>query len=116
MDLPSYFLGFSIWDADNICLPWSDTLSWFDRLGITPVRTIISDLFDNIDFRDLSQSFDYTTMEGYVVRNHEGFAYTDFDLNVAKFVRPHHVTTDKHWKHQAVRKNALRPKPVFNGN
>ena len=37
-------------------------------------------------------------IEGFVVRNVNGFAYNDFQKNVAKFVRANHVQTDKHWR------------------
>lgn len=37
-------------------------------------------------------------IEGFVVRNADGFAYEDFHKNVAKYVRANHVQTDKHWR------------------
>jgi hypothetical protein len=45
-DLPSYFLGFSIWDQQNICLDWATTLEWFELLGITPVRELYRGTYD----------------------------------------------------------------------
>lgn len=45
--------------------------------------------------------------EGYVVRLADEFDYADFGMSLAKFVRANHVTTDTHWKAQAIRANGL---------
>lgn len=46
--------------------------------------------------------------EGYVVRNVESFRIEDFRKNVAKYVRPNHVQTNKHWMHEEIQKNGLK--------
>jgi hypothetical protein len=51
---------------------------------------------------------DSLTTEGYVVRLADGFAFDHFDASIAKWVRPHHVTTDQHWMHAAIVPNQLR--------
>jgi hypothetical protein len=46
--------------------------------------------------------------EGYVVRNAGAFPVEAFQQNVAKFVRPNHVQTDKHWMHTRMVVNGRR--------
>jgi hypothetical protein len=109
-DLKSFFYGFSIWDSDNICLPWVETEGFFDIMGITPVRTIYEGEWDEAYVRELAQSLNTETTEGFVVRVEQcgGFHYRDFDKNVAKWVRKGHVQTDKHWRHSQIICNGLR--------
>ena len=108
--LPSYFLGFSVWNELNYCLSWDETLEWFALLGITPVPVVYDGIFDELDIREqcLMKIGHMLRHEGYVVRNADAFHYTYFRDNVAKYVRPNHVQTDKHWKYgQPVVKNKL---------
>lgn len=102
--LPSYFLGFSVWD-DELCLSWDDTLLWFSELGITPVREIYRGIFDEKMLRDLH--IDFTKQEGYVVRIVDSFTLDQFPMSVAKFVRKGHVQTDDHWMNKEVIPNKL---------
>lgn len=44
-DLPTYFLGFSVWNERNVCQSWDDTLEWFALLGITPVPVLYDGLY-----------------------------------------------------------------------
>jgi hypothetical protein len=37
------------------------------------------------------------TIEGFVIRIRDGFKDSDFDKNVAKFVRQNHIQTDSEW-------------------
>lgn len=103
--LPSYFLGFSIWDEYNRCLPWDETLEWFELLGITPVPTLYRGPFDQKALQGLTLR---DGMEGYVVRLAEGFAFSAFRHCVTKFVRKNHVQTDQHWMHGPIEKNDLQ--------
>lgn len=107
-DLESYFLGFSIWNDQNICLSWDETKYWFELLGITPVRELYTGLFVPEHVKNLHNELDKTKVEGYVVRNAGSFAYSEFSSNVAKFVRPNHVQTDKHWMHSSITPNKLK--------
>ena len=105
-DLPSYFMVFSVWDADNRCLSWDDTVEWAELLGLHTVPVLYDGLFDLA----LLEAFDVDTdvHEGYVVRVADGFAFDDFGTCVAKWVRAGHVQTDEHWMHQEVVPNGLR--------
>lgn len=112
-DLTSYFQGFSIYDNNNICLSWKETLEYFELLNITPVKTLYTGNFDDIETAlkkaDLS-IFSDKTIEGYVIRLADAFPYSEFSTSVAKMVRKDHVQTDKHWKHTKITPNKLKGK------
>ncbi len=97
-DLPSYFLGFSIWNERNVCLSWDDTLEWFEMLGITPVPVMYDGEFDPALIRRIEPHMDWEKDEGYVIRVADAFKYGDFKSSIAKFVRAGHVQTTKHWR------------------
>lgn len=99
-DLKSYFLGFSIWNERNECLPWKETLEWFELLGITPVPVLWEGIWitKHMSSLHVDLGMDFTKDEGYVVRLTDGFKYGDFRKSVAKFVREGHVQTTKHWR------------------
>jgi hypothetical protein len=107
-DLPSYFLGFSVWDERNTCLSWDATLEWLELLGIQPVRTVWRGLFDEKKIRTLWDDSQWSESEGYVVRVDRAFFYSEFRHVVGKFVRAGHVQTTKHWMHgQKVERNFI---------
>ncbi len=108
-NLPSYFMGFGIWNERNVCLSWDETLEWFDLLGVTPVPVLYDGIYDEAAIRALYDSDkDWETREGYVIRVADAFPYSQFRTSVGKFVRRGHVQTTKHWKHgQRVEKNGL---------
>ncbi len=101
--LPSYFLGFSIWDEHNRCLEWDNTIEWFNLLGITAVPVLYDGIWDehNIQmiWNKIRDPFNCDEQEGYVVRVADSFLMKDFRHKVAKYVRENHVQTVKHWMH-----------------
>ena len=97
-NLESYFLGFSIWNEKNECLPWKETLEWFELLGITPVPVLYQGHFNQAALYRIETSLSWDTDEGYVIRLADGFKYKDFKNSVAKYVRKGHVQTTKHWR------------------
>lgn len=110
--LPSYFLGFSIWDENNYCLSWDDTLIWFDLIGITAVSGVRA-TYSNEIMQASIRNFNVSKDEGIVVRTIEGFHYDDFDKHVVKWVRVNHVQTNKHWSQQEIIPNKLRENYEF---
>ncbi|MEM8538970.1 MAG: RNA ligase family protein [Pseudomonadota bacterium] len=54
--LPSYFLGFSIWDAAQNCLGWDDTVSHFAAWGVTPVSVLWRGTYDPGKLAEVTQS------------------------------------------------------------
>ena len=106
-DLPSYFLCFGIWDNTNRCLRWDDIVVWCSLLGIERVPVLFDGIWDEKAIRSLEKNMDFSRDEGYVVRFAGEFKYEDFKSSVAKFVRPNHVQTDKHWRSSSLTPNAL---------
>jgi len=109
-DLESYLLGFSIWDENNNCLSWEDTKLWFNLLDIPIVPVLYYGKYDEEKIKKLyNEKTDWENHEGYVIRNADAFSYKDFKTNAAKFVRPNHVQTIKHWMFgQKIEPNGLK--------
>lgn len=107
--LPSYFLGFSVWDEMNLCQSWDDTLEWLQLLDIEPVPVIYDGTYDEKKIRSLYDSKrDWASSEGYVIRVADAFSYGKFRECIAKFVRHGHVQTTKHWmRGQQIKRNGL---------
>lgn len=115
-DLPSYFMGFSIWDERNICLSWDETLEYFKLLGITPVPVLYDGLWEDLvdhnsgkvaKIHEIERSMDFKQDEGYVIRVADSFKYSDFKSSIAKFVRVGHVQSSHHWRHKRIVQNSL---------
>lgn len=101
-NLPSYLMGFSVWNDRNECLSWGETQEWFELLGIVSVPVIYDGIYDEKAIRALYDSKrDWGTREGYVIRVADSFHYREFRQCVGKFVRKDHVMTTKHWMHGA---------------
>lgn len=105
-DLKSYFYGFSVWH-NEICLSWTDTLEFFNIIGIQSVEVIYEGVFDENILRNIANTIDLSKNEGYVVRNKNQFIYSDFSKNVGKFVRKGHVQTDDHWMYKKIEPNEI---------
>lgn len=85
--LPSYFLSFSIWNDNNMCLAWDETLEWFSLLGITPVPVVYEGIWNEEAIRlAFPQEHNGNMCEGFVVRLREAFYYAQFRASVAKYV------------------------------
>lgn len=107
-ELPTYFMGFSIWNERNDCLSWDETTDWFEMLGIQSVPVLYDGIYDEKIIRKLYDPSNWGTSEGYVVRLAEQFSYADFRYKAAKFVRKGHVQTAKHWMYgQKVERNLM---------
>ena len=105
--LPSYFLLFSIWDENNICLSWDDTVLYAEVLGLTMVPKLYDGPWDWELVRKFHQRLNLNQQEGYVVRIADSFPYAQFRHAVAKYVRAEHVGTSHHWRRQRFIKNEL---------
>jgi hypothetical protein len=89
--LPTYLMGFSVWDHDNKCLSWDETLMVFEDLGIEPVPVEYIGPFSDGMAKMLFREVVKDGGEGIVIRSKEGFHYDNFAQNVAKAVRANHV-------------------------
>ena len=107
-NLPSYFLVFSIWDQNNTCLSWDDTVLYASVLGLETVPVIYQGLWNEESMHYYADTIDTTKQEGYTVRVADSFTYGSFRKSIAKWVRPHHVQTTHGWKNRPVVKNGLR--------
>jgi hypothetical protein len=107
--LPTYFMGFGVWNAFNQCLPWDETLEWFDMLGIKAVPVLYDGEYDEAKIRAcVDFSKDWAAVEGYVIRLARGFEHREFRNCVAKVVRANHVQTTQHWSRgQRIVRNGL---------
>lgn len=108
-DLESYLYLFSVWDENNMALNWDDTLGWAEHLGVPTPRQLYRGPWNEELIRVLP--VDPEATEGYVVRTVRGFAYSEFQDHLAKYVRAGHVQMDEHWMHRAVTSNGLRTEP-----
>lgn len=108
--LTTYFMVFSIWDENNICLSWEETGKICAMLGLQTVPVMEICEFDEGKLKKLGDWFasQIPSKEGYVIRNVDVFTYEDFSQNVAKWVRAKHVTTDQHWMFQEIVPNKLK--------
>jgi hypothetical protein len=106
-NLPSYFMLFSIWDENNMCLSWDETLQWAELLGLEMVPTLYRGPWDEAKIRQIESKLDLTKTEGYTVRITDSFAYGSFRKSIAKFVRKGHVISTHNWMMKAVVKNSL---------
>ncbi|MDM5231019.1 RNA ligase family protein [Lysinibacillus pakistanensis] len=108
--LTSYFYLFSIWNEDNICLSWDETIAFAAELGIETVPVLYRGIFDE---EKIKRTFTGISLfdgeqEGYVIRNAGSFHYDDFQSNLGKFVRMDHVQTSEHWLQEEVIPNRLK--------
>lgn len=106
-NLKSYFYVFAIWNENNNCLSWSETQEWANILDLELVPVIYQGIWNEAVIIEIGKKLNLNQCEGYVVRKIEQFHFTDFERNVAKWVRKNHVQTEQHWMYQKVIPNSL---------
>lgn len=108
-ELSSYFLAFSIWNEENVCLSWEDTVQYCDLLELQTVPVLYEGTYDESLIKaSWKPQEGEQKSEGYVVRLADSFPYEDFGKCVAKYVRKNHVQTDSHWMHSEIVPNGLK--------
>lgn len=105
-NLKDYFLMFSIWN-ENTCLSWDDTKEYAELLNISLVPELYRGIYDEDKIKQIAEEVVLKGGEGIVVRLDSSFSYEDFQTSVAKYVRPNHVQTDRHWSLNEITKNDL---------
>lgn len=105
-NLESYFLAFSIWNG-NTCLSWSDFESLCEEWGLKTVPVLYKGVYNEDIVKKIANEVVARGGEGIVVRLQDAFEYEDFGNSIAKFVRPNHVQTDKHWTQSKIEANKL---------
>lgn len=108
--LPSYFILFSIWNEQNVCLSWPETEFWAVLLNLKTPPMVYRGMYDEEMIRWCGEMHDSAygdEREGYVLRLEESFHYKDFRTSVAKYVRENHVQTHGHWMRNIPTPNGL---------
>jgi hypothetical protein len=95
--LDTFFYVFAVIENEKTFLSYDDTADICDSLGLSHVPVLKIGKFDP-DFKLPSKSRFGDTIEGYVIRSIDSFNANDANSNIAKWVRPNHVQSDKHWK------------------
>lgn len=110
VDLPSYFMLYSVWSPLNNCLPWWAVEAYSNKLDLETVPVILDGVWEGDMQTTLAEAFKPYAgdHEGYVVRTYKAFSYEDFGISAAKYVRKDHVQTDKHWMHTEIIRNKLK--------
>lgn len=112
--LSSFLQVFAVYDRLRyLWMDWEDVIVWANALGVPNVPVVGHIKIDSRwSLQSVIEKAGYDAInkghEGIVVRSKYPFYYGDFHHNVAKFVRPDHVQTDKHWSRQAVVRNELK--------
>lgn len=104
-NLESYFYLFAIFDENNYCLSFEDTVLIAQTFEIPMPKIFYSGVFDEQTIRELK--INTNECEGYVLRNKNGFKFEDFHENVAKWVRKNHVQQTQHWMQGPITPNQL---------
>lgn len=111
-NLKSYLYLFSIWNNQNICLPWKETCEYADILGLTTVPVLYDGIWDEEFVKnELVSKLDIDKQEGFVVRLYDEYPYSKFRTSIAKYVRiNHNMLTNHNWKNKPVIENQLQQK------
>lgn len=106
--LPTYFFVITIFQKD-FCISWDETVEWCQLLGLKTVPVLYRGKWDENKIRSCWHEISVfgDEQEGFVVRNANAFAYSDFQQNVAKYVRKQHVKTSYHWMKEPLTPNQL---------
>ena len=100
---------FSIWDENNRCLSWQETEEYCHMLDLRTVPVLFVGKWKEEDWKNFQITHHQgDECEGYVVRVSRDFRYAEFKRCVAKYVRPCHVKTDKHWSRNALVLNEIK--------
>jgi len=107
-NLGTYFKVFNIWDENNTCISWDDTIEWCELLGLDHVKVLHRGIFSEDNIKSCwKPEMNGQQSEGYVVRLANSFQYKDFSTSLAKMVRKNHVQTSSHWIHSEIKTNKL---------
>jgi hypothetical protein len=111
-ELDTLFYVYSIWNGQNECLPWHETVEWCKLWNLKTIPVLYEGMYAKEKilqaFHDYQHQRSYP-VEGFVVRLAQGFGFDEFKKSVAKFVNDTFViTTTKHWKHDVKELNQLK--------
>ena len=104
-NLITYFEVFSIWNENNICLSFDETLEWCNLLNLVHVPVLYRGIYDENFLKNYKINTE--KQEGFVIRVASSFEYENFNKSVAKWVRKGHVQTSDHWMYNKIEPNKL---------
>lgn len=108
-NLETYAFVLNIWDENNMCLDYDETLEWCTLLGLIHAPVLFRGVFDEKILNNIINNLDLEKQEGIVIRNTNSFHYDDFKNNYGKWVRVGHVQEDStHWISKPVVPNKLK--------
>lgn len=101
--LEGYLYLLSVWNNENKCLSWDETVDMANMLDLPQPKTLYRGEFNLKILTELSKDLDTEIEEGFVVRTTKSFSYEDFEHNVTKYVRKGHVQDNaEHWLKTAI--------------
>lgn len=91
--LPSFFLGISVINENDVFLPWEETLEWFELLNIEPVYDLWDGIYDEGvvkmgNLHNTQYTADFGEGEGYVVRVKAAFHEDMARWRMGVYTRP----------------------------
>lgn len=103
LNLDSYFYVFGIRE-NNLWYSWDEVEDWCYLLDLKHVPILFEGIIETekqleeiVSSLVKGKSKLGGELEGIVIRKREQFFDSEFSLNVQKWVRENHVTTDEHW-------------------
>ena len=94
------FQCFGIYNERNECIAYPDVIDFCQEHDIEMPFIIYCGTYNKEQILSMFKKYcDFIKrdVEGFVVRNINSFPYSEFDKNVAKYVRSNHIQTDEHW-------------------
>lgn len=76
LDHEDNFQVFTVWNDENVCIDWDDTLEWVDLLDLDEPKTLYEGRFHTPTVRDLEQKTELTS-SGFLIRDKSDFEYPD---------------------------------------
>lgn len=108
-NLSHFFQVFSIWNERNICLPWDETVSYAEMIGLRSVPVLYRGEYDETKIKNLyHKEWEGNECEGYVLRVAGSFPFSAFRNVVGKYVRENHVRTHGHWSKRKIELNGWK--------
>jgi hypothetical protein len=109
----NYFQVFGVYDNRfDIWLSWPEVEEWAAKIGAETVPVVDKRVFEYPDHvYEIYPKADRLIQnghEGIVIRSALPFHYGQFESRLGKYVRENHVTTDEHWRQQAIVQNVER--------
>lgn len=114
--LEGYVYLLSVWNENNECLSWDDTVLYAQLLDLPTPKVLYRGVFDEKKLKAIADSLDTNVEEGFVVRLTKQIPYEEFSSSFTKYVRAGHVQENaEHWLKNAVPNGTPKQpaKPAF---